>query len=131
VPHTERIIKTCILGGGVQATVRDQTRHYYGGYYHVRILVSADVPVIASAFADASEYQDAVQRLGTIVSFSRTLEKMAVPDSEIDVVRQHLLASFDTHMLPYLLRADFPSSFVQSEYRKAQKSSLLSNGNQQ
>ena len=122
MPHTERIIKTCILGGGIQATVRDQTRHYYGGYYHVRILISADVPVTAGAFADASEYQDAVQRLGTFISFSRTLEKMAVPDSEIDVVRQHLLTSFDTHMLPYLLRADFADSFVLSEYRKALKS---------
>jgi hypothetical protein len=122
VPHTEKIIKTCILGGGVPATVRDQTRHYYGGYYHVRILVSADVPVLAGAFADESEYQDAVQRLGAFVRFSRTLEKMAVPDSEIEVVRQHLLASFDTNELPYLMRADFAGSFVHSEYRKALKS---------
>ena len=127
MPHTEKIIKTCTLGGGVQATVRDHTRHYFGGYYHVRIQVSADVPVSADAFADSSEYQDAVQRLGTFVSFSRTLEKMAVPDSEIDVVRQHLLTSFDTHMLPYLLRADFADSFVLSEYRKALKSRAVFN----
>lgn len=119
MPHSENIIKTCTLGGGIQATVSDNTRHYYGGYYHVRIQVSADILVSAGTFADASEYQDAVTRLGAFVRFNRTLEKMAVPDSEIEVIRQHLLASFDTHMLPYLLRADFAGSFVQSEYRKA------------
>jgi hypothetical protein len=122
VPHTENVIKTCTLGGGIQAEISDHTRHYFGGYYHVRIQVSADVPVSAGAFADAAEHQDAVQRLGTFVSFSRTLEKMAVPDCEIDAVRQHLLASFETNLLPYLLRADFAGSFVQSEYRNALKS---------
>lgn len=125
MPHTENFIKTCRLGGGIQATVSDHTRHYFGGYYHVRIQVSADVPVSAGAFADSTEYQDAVRRLGAFVSFSRVLEKMAVPDSEIDVVRQHLLASFDTNVLPYLVRADFAGSFVQSEYRKALKSGLV------
>ena len=123
--RTETLIKTCVLGGGIQAKVCDHTRHYFGGYYHVRIQVSADVPVSAGVFSDSTEYQDAVQRLGTFVSFSRNLEKMAVPDSEIDVVRRHLLASFDTNVLPYLLRDDFAGSFVQSEYRKALKSSLV------
>lgn len=120
--HTENIIKICTLAGGIQATVSDHTRHYFGGYYHVRILVSADVPVSAGAFGDASEFQDAVKRLGNLVCFRRTLEKMAVPDGEIDLVRQHLLASFDTNVLPYLLRDGFADSFVRSEYRKVLKS---------
>jgi hypothetical protein len=122
VPHTENVIKTCSLGGGVQATACDLTSHYFGGYYHVRIRISADVPVAAGAFADTSEFQDAIRRLGNFVGFSRILEKMAVPESEIDVVRQQLLASFDTNLLPYLLRDDFADSFVRSEYRKALKS---------
>jgi hypothetical protein len=123
--RTETLIKTCMLGGGIRAKISDLTRHYFGGYYHVRIQVSADVPVSAGDFSDSTEYQDAVRRLGTFVSFSRNLEKMAVPDSELDVVRRHLLASFDTNVLPYLLRDDFAGSFVQSEYRKALKSSLV------
>ena len=122
MPDAENIIRTCTLGGGVRAVISDHTRHYFGGYYHVRILVSADVPVSAGAFADASEYQDAVQRLGTFVSFCRSLEKMAVPEGELNVVRQHLLASFDTNLLPYLQRADFADSYVLSEFRKAVKS---------
>ena len=119
-------MKTFTLGGGIQATLSDHTRHYFGGYYHVRLQVSADIPVSAGAFADASEYQDAVKRLGSLVTFSRTLEKMAVPDSQIDAVRQQLLASFDTNVLPYLVREDFADSFVQSEYRKTLKSRVVS-----
>ena len=122
MPHSEKIIKTCSLGSGIVATVSDHTRHYFGGYYHVRIQISADVPLSVGAFATEVEYQDALKRLGGSISFRRTLEKMAVPDSEIDGVRQHLVSSFDSHMLPYLARADFADSFVQSEYRKALKS---------
>ena len=122
MPQAENVIRTCTLGGGIPAVLCDRTSHYFGGYYHVRIQVSADVPVSAGAFAGESEYQDAVQRLGPCACFSRTLEKMAVPESGIDAVLQHLLAAFDTNVLPYLLRADFTDSFVRSEYRKALQS---------
>jgi hypothetical protein len=122
--RTENIIRTCSLGSGIQATLLDLTSHYFGGYYHVRIQVSADVPVSAAAFADTSEYLDAVEHLGVYARFSRILEKMAVPDSEIEAVRQQLLTSFDTNVLPYLLRADFADSYVRSEYRKILKSSV-------
>lgn len=124
--HTENIIKTCRLGDGLLASVSDLTSHYFGGYYHVRILIRADVPVSAAAFDVELDYQDAVKRLGPSVSFRRTLEKMAVPDGEIDSVRQQLLASFDATMLPYLIRDDFADSFVRSEYRKAVKSRPVS-----
>jgi len=123
VPHSENVIRTCSLGGGILATVTDRTSHYFGGYYHVRIQVSAVVPVSAAAFPDVSEYQDAVVRLGSSVNFSRTLEKMAVPEQELDSVRQHLLESFDTNVLPYLQRDDFAGSFVRSEYHRSLKSS--------
>lgn len=116
------VIRLCALGGGVIATVKDSTSHYFGGYYHVRILISADVPVTAASFEAAADYENAVVRLGHSVPFSRILEKMAVPDAEIEVVRQQLLAAFDANVLPYLLRDDFVTSFVRSEYQKKLKS---------
>jgi hypothetical protein len=122
VPHAEKLITTCALAGGILATVSDRTSHYFGGYYHVRIQVSAVVPLTVAAFADAAEYEDAVRRLGASVCFSRTLEKMAVPEEELDAVRRHLLEAFDTNLLPYLQRADFADSYVRSEFRNALKS---------
>ncbi len=120
--NDETLIKVCALSGGVTATVKDLTRHYFGGYFHVRILISAEVPVTPASFDAAIEYEDVARRLGPMVTFSRTLEKMAVPDGEIASVRQQLLDAFDTNVLPYLQRDDFASSFVRSEYGKKLKS---------
>lgn len=117
----DELIKVCVIGGSVNATVSDQTRHYFGGYYHVRILVSAEVPVTADLFDVAADFEDAAVRLGQTVTFSRTLEKMAVPENEIDTVRQQLLDAFDANVLPYLLRDDFMPGFVRGEYRKKLK----------
>lgn len=114
----DSIIKTCDLGGGKTATIRDLTSHYFGGYYHVRLQISSEVPVTADAFADTTTFEDALSRLGGKIHFSRNLEKMAVPEAEIENVRQHLLSSFDNNVLPYLLREGFAPGFVRSEYRK-------------
>jgi len=126
VPQSEKIIKVYRLGDGLPVTVTDATRHYFGGYYHVRIEVSADIPVSAAAFSGPAEYQEALRMLGHSVRLFRSLEKMAVPAGEIDAVIRHLLESFDATVLPYLLRDDFADSFVQSEYRASLKKSRTS-----
>lgn len=120
--NEDKLIRECALGGGVSATVTDCTRHYFGGYYHVRIQVSADVQVTADSFAAVTDYEDAIVRLGHSVTFTRTLEKMAVPATEIEGVREQLLAAFDANVLPYLQRDGFAPGFVRSEYQKKLKS---------
>jgi hypothetical protein len=117
----EVLLKTCSLGSGLTAAVTDTTRHYYGGYFHVRIEIRSVVPLTEACFATVVEYEDARERLGTTVEFSRILEKMAVPESELEIVQQHLLDAFDANLLPYLQRDDFAPSFVRSEYRKKLK----------
>jgi len=120
--HEGDIIRKCELSEGIVALVRDASRHYFGGYYHVRLQVTADVPLCAAWFAAAPEYEDALGRLGATVRFSRTLEKMAVPLAEVDAVRNALLDAFETNLRAYLTRPDFPSRFVLGEYAKARKS---------
>ena len=120
---SEKVIKEYDLGGGITAKLRDATRHYFGGYFHVRIEVNANVPLSASSFADADEYQSARRLLGEQVCFHRVLEKMAVPEAGIKAVRQGLLEAFDANVLPYLSRSDFPERFMRSEYARCLKSS--------
>jgi len=119
---SEKIIREFDLADGVKVLIRDATRHYYGGYYQVRLQVMADVPLSVAWFGDVPEYEDAIRRLGRSVRFSRTLEKMAVPLAEIETVRSSLLESFETTLLTYLSRPDFPCRFVLSEFGKARKS---------
>lgn len=118
----EKIIREFDLADGVKAVIHDATRHYFGGYYQVRLQVTADVPLSAPWFGNASEYEEAVRRLGRTVRFCRTLEKMAVPLHEVDEVRNSLLESFETTLISYLSRPDFLRRFVLSEFGKTRKS---------
>jgi hypothetical protein len=116
------------LADGLRAVVRDETRHYYGGYFHVTLRVEADVTLVAGWFESPALFEDACGRLGSTIRFCRTLEKMAVPGDEVDAVKQDLLSSFESNLLPYLARPDFPSRFAISEYGKSLKSPAILKG---
>lgn len=120
---SEQFIREYELGSGITVRLCDVTRHYFGGYYHVRIEVSADVPLSTSPFADFDEHRAARRLLGERIRFYRVLEKMAVPVSGIKAARQGLLQAFASNMLPYLSRPDFPERFMRSEYARCLKSS--------
>jgi len=120
------IIRECTLANSIKAVIHDVSSHYFGGYYHVRLQITAEVTLCKSWFSSASEYEDAIRRFGDAVSFKRTLEKMAVPATEVDSVKSELLESFDTNVLSYLLRHDFPSRFVLTEYHKVCKPNAVS-----
>lgn len=121
--NSEQTIREYDLGHGITAKLRDETRHYFGGYYQVRIEVSAHIPLSASPFSGPEEYQAARRLLGEQICFRRVLEKMAVPETDIAAARQGLLEAFDANVLPYLSRPDFPERFMRSEYDKCLKSS--------
>jgi len=102
----------------------DQTRHYFGGYFHVRILAYADIPVKQSYFSTGAEFDDAVRIMGDSVRFERVLEKMAVPESGIEAVRNQLKQAFYETSTAYLSVPDFAPRFVLNEYQKRAKKSL-------
>jgi hypothetical protein len=122
VMSNRSIITECELADGVMAIVSDDSRHYFGGYYHVRLRINAEIQLRRDWFATEAEFEDAGRRLGEGLLFTRTLEKMAVPADEIEVVRSSLLESFESNVLTYMSRPDFPSRFALSEYGKAIKS---------
>lgn len=120
-PPELKLIKSYQLCGGVTARVENMTSHYFGGYFHVKVRVVADLLLNESFFDDTEKLSDARKLLGDKICFERLLEKMAVPKDEISAVTENLIASFDTNLLPYLLRADFPKRFVAAEYSKQLK----------
>lgn len=123
---SENIIRECNLADGVSAVIHDVSSHYFGGYYHVRLQITAEVPLRRDWFGSVSEHEDALRRLGPAVCFKRTLEKMAVPATEVDAVMSELLESFEANVLTYLSRPDFPSRFALSEYGKVCRTSAAS-----
>lgn len=115
------IIETITLDSALCITLLDQTRHYFGGYFHVKVLAYCDIPLEQSYFENAADYSDAVKKMGTSVRFERVLEKMAVPESGIESVRTLLTQAFHETTRAYLSTPDFPSRFVRSEYQKRGK----------
>ncbi len=112
------IIETMTLDSALCITLLDQTSHYYGGYYHVKVLACCDIPLEKCFFETDDEFRAAVAKMGSSVRFERVLEKMAVPESEIESVRSQLIKAFNETSKVYLSVPDFSCRFVRSEYQK-------------
>lgn len=113
------ILETILADNGFCITLLDQTLHYFGGYYHVKVLAYGDIPIERCCFDDDSEFCDAIVKIGSSVRYERVLEKMAVPESDIDSVREQLLRDFRKTASAYLVAPDFVCRFIRSEYRKS------------
>ena len=117
------IIESIKLDSSFSITLLDQTRHYFGGYFHVKVLAYCEIPLEQSYFESPAEFSLAAEKMGHSVRFERVLEKMAVPESEIETVRKQLVNSFHETAASYLATADFVPRFVRSEYLKCMKKS--------
>lgn len=115
------ILESITLDSGLCVTLVDQTSHYFGGYYHVKVLVYCDIELKLAQFEDEAEYERAVDKMGTTARFEKVLEKMAVPESEVEAVRFLLTDSFHTTTKMYLSSSDFSHRFIRSEYLKRSK----------
>jgi hypothetical protein len=111
-------IETIVLNSALSITLLDRTSHYFGGYYHVKVLACCDIPLEQVYFDTEAEYKTALVKMGPSIRFERVLEKMAVPEAEIEAVRNQLMQTFRDTARSYMSVPDFPSRFVRSEYRK-------------
>ena len=117
------ILDTITLDSDLCITLLDQTQHYFGGYFHVKVLAYCDIPLKQSYFVDEAEFSAAVKAMGESVRFERVLEKMAVPEAGIESVRSQLTDTFRATAKTYLSVPDFAPCFVRSEYQKRMKKS--------
>ena len=122
---TSNIISTIDINRFIFITLCDETRHYFGGYYHVKVLAFCDIPIAECFFDNKAEFMDAVSRMGESVRFERILEKMAVPENEKLHVRSQLVDSFNETTLAYLSATDFAERFVRCAYLKCCNKTVL------
>lgn len=109
------------LGSDLRVTLLDETQHYFGGYYHVKVLAYCDIPVQRCCFEDDAGFCEAVSVLGESIRFERILDKMAVPASDVESVRDHLKQTFLDTTTSYLSSPGFACGFVRSEFHKRSK----------
>lgn len=114
----EAPVRILELPNGLVFRFLDRTGHYYGGFYHVKVEVRCDLPVVPELFDGSEQYSMALSVLGTAVSYAKTLERMGVPESEIPLVRDQLISQFIESSHAYLSAPSFPSGIVRSELEK-------------
>ena len=110
-----------LLPNGLTVSFHDQTRRYFGDFYLVKLEIVCRVPVIPGYFTDDVEYGEARSFLGDEVVYRRTVEQMGVPSTEIERVRNRLIADFQNHSLSYFAASSFPQKLVVAELKKMKK----------
>lgn len=119
----EILIQKLTMENGLEICIFDHTRRYYGDFYHVKLRIVFEIDLREEHFGNLNDYSDALRILGKSVSYCRVLEKMGVPSTGIERVREMLTQSFKEHSLPYFSSPDFQRKFVLSHYDKLKKKS--------
>lgn len=120
------IIREMTLGNGLIVRFYDQTRHYYGDFYLVKIEIVCEVFLSPDCFDDPGDFEDARRLLGVPAVYRRTLEQMGVPSTAIGTVTNRLLDNFISHSLPYFSAPGFVARFLRTELARARKKRSLS-----
>lgn len=112
------MIATIELPSGLCLSLHDESRHYFGGYYHVRISAYCPVTLVRDYFETDSDFKAAQTVLGPVARFEKILEKMAVPADDVATVQNQLIAAFNLTTRHYLESPGFAKAFVRSEFKK-------------
>lgn len=99
----------------------DKTSHYYGGFFHVSILVKIEFVLSPELSPDGLDYEEAKSILGETVCHQQILERMGVRSDEADSVKKLLIEHFVETLSNYLADPAFPSRIVSAEMLKAGK----------
>ncbi len=107
----------CELPNALRLEIHDRSQHYFGGYWRLRLEARCPVP-LSAVDVDPAVRSDMGRLLGDPVPFLRTLEQMAVPQEQLEQLRQGLLERFVRQLRPLLGDHRFPGAFLVREYRK-------------
>ncbi len=109
---------------GLQLELCDVSRHYFGGYWHLRMEARCLVPLSAAGVDDPAQLEEMRRQLGDPVPFVRRLEQMAVPPERLESSRAGLKQRLLGQMLPLLEHPHFAARFLAKEYRQRVKRTL-------
>lgn len=109
------IYRQLTLGNGLEITIRDLTRVYFGDYYLVRLEIICRKEI-------ATDGGDEIASSGTDpAAFRRIVEKMGVSSADIETARDLLVQDFLRNSLSYLSAADFPAKLARFAVRQPKK----------
>ena len=106
-----RLLHTLQLNNGLIVTIYDQTKVYFGDYYHVRLNI---VCLFDDSVINTLPSCPDIINLRSI-SYKRTLDRMGVPSNDVKSVTNALLNDFRLNSLPYIASNEFPKKLIHNE----------------
>ncbi|NJD39894.1 MAG: hypothetical protein FIA89_16485 [Geobacter sp.] len=119
-----QVLRTLLLSNGLQVTIHDVSRHYFGGYWRLRMEARCPVPLSAAGIAGLSRLEELRCQLGDPVLFVSSLEQMAVPPDQVEQARAALEQRLLAQVIPLLEHTDFAARFVTKQYQQKLKRPL-------
>ena len=119
-----QVLQTSTLSNGLQVTIHDMSRHYFGGYWQLSMEARCPVPLSAAGIDDPSRLEELRCRLGDPVLFVSNLEQMAVPPDQVEQARAALEQRLLAQVVPLLDHPDFAARFVTKQYQQKLKRPL-------
>jgi len=115
------LLREIRLPNGLAVSFFDKTSHYYGGFFHVSILVEIEFEISPGLSPVGLDYEEAKSLLGDRVRHQQTLDRMGVRNDEADSVKKLLIEHFVETLMNYLADPAFPSRIIAAEMLKAGK----------
>jgi len=103
----------------------DMTTHYYGGFFHVAVLVEITFPLSANYCCEGTNYIDTLSVLGEEVRCHQKLERMGVRNDLVEAVKYELIEGFTTNLKEYFSDPAFPGRVVAFQLKKLRNGSSV------
>ena len=110
-----------VLANGLAINFYDHTTRYYGDFHLVKLDLVCEIDLASLAGKINVSMEELTRFLGERVSYHRVLEQMGVPGTEIERVKERLVADFEQHSIAYFSTSSFPEKLVLAELRKARR----------
>lgn len=118
-------MQSLMLDNGLTVQFTDQSRRYFGNFYHVRITVRCSFPLTPGLAGDGVDFDRLFTLLGGEVEHVRTLEQMGVCGDDLEPVRQRLRDNFMETSAPYLASPSFPRQLLASRVAQLRRQGRL------
>ncbi|ACN17312.1 hypothetical protein HRM2_42560 [Desulforapulum autotrophicum HRM2] len=116
------IVQQIALENGQKLTIKDLSRKISTDAYQVVMEANIDVDVVPGLFASQimgnTPFESILKKVGTPARFKKRVERNFIMADEKEAVFQNLVDTFNTTLVSYLSKPDFPAKLVMKLFRE-------------
>jgi hypothetical protein len=125
----DKLIKTIVLGNGLNLEIYDHSRKVAADRWLVKIVAKVDIAIdylTSSAFGNSKlhlQIDELKKFFDACIRYEQKRERNFISEKEKDNVFEELLSSFLESSQAYLSHPDFPTRYAAREYLKKKQQS--------